>query len=470
MQLGETTRVEDNQGHEGYTRQTWAGQKMLMHGCGHRLGGKVGLLTMSLLAFASFLAFMECTTLSNLGEMSRDVLNQRRCNQYVWSGPLRLQMDCGCAFPYGSLLEGDFWCWRQLSLNRFMNMIEKIYKVSSQNIRGFGDPHQGKTFCKWVRRHDKELDVLCLQELKAQKDKIDFQLQTLFQDSVFEVDYSAEGRGGAALVVFLHLKVLAQGKRWDDTFSWCTIESSVGPVSIGSIYVPNDKAGCIELWEWLHNFTHQNNWLMMGDWNMVELHDDTIGPSTHLHGIEERGWINLVDHLDLIDLYMTTVCRKGPIFTRQAQCGVFFDKSRLDRVYSNNRGNQYAQISSLEHDSRQMLSDHIPITVIVVLVEEPAQGRRKGTYTKMDHTSLDDLDFQACIQIEWDQSQVDYDGVDPCVRWEKAWKWIKHLFQHEKKHRKERAVEEPCNVVELQQIWEELTQALAQDHDPLFIR
>lgn len=49
----------------------------------------------------------------------------------------------------------------------------------------------------------------------------------------------------------------------------------------------------------------------------------------------------------------------------------------------------------LEHDSRQSLSDHIPITTTIVLDEEPILGRRKGTYTKMDHTFLEDVDFRA---------------------------------------------------------------------------
>lgn len=119
---------------------------------------------------------------------------------------------------------------------------------------------------------------------------MDFQLKTLFLDSTFEVDYSAVGRAGAAVVVFPHLKVLDQGSRGDGTFAWATIETKTGPVSIGSIYAPNKRALCIELWEWLLNFTHTSNWLLLGDWNIVEFHDDSVG-----HSLGCMGWKNVAE-------------------------------------------------------------------------------------------------------------------------------------------------------------------------------
>lgn len=146
---------------------------------------------------------------------------------------------------------------------------------------------------------------------------------------------------------------------------------------------------------------------------MVKLHDDLVGPTAHLHGMEERSWLNLMDHLDLIDLYFTVVHRKGPIYTRQAIRGGRLHQTRLDRVYSSNRGNWFVQVQSLEHDNRQTLSNHIPVMVMLALEAKPTVGRCKGTYAKLDHTYLDNEDFQGCVQIKWDQAQVDYEGVDP---------------------------------------------------------
>lgn len=46
----------------------------------------------------------------------------------------------------------------------------------------------------------------------------------------------------------------------------------------------------------------------------------------------------------------------------------------------------------------------------------------------MDHLYLEDEEFQAKVQIKWDQCQVDKARDDPRVRWEFAWKRIQRLF------------------------------------------
>lgn len=57
------------------------------------------------------------------------------------------------------------------------------------------------------------------------------------------------------------------------------------------------------------------------DWNMTNLFGDSIRPSPRLHGIEERSWRRLMDKLNLIDIYQAAACRKGSIYTHQAQSG-----------------------------------------------------------------------------------------------------------------------------------------------------
>lgn len=85
---------------------------------------------------------------------------------------------------------------------------------------------------------------------------------------------------------------------------------------------------------------------------MAELHDDSVGPSAHLHGTEERSWKRFKDNLDLIDLYLIAVHRKGPVYTRQALSGARFDQARLDRAYCSNRGSWFEHVQSVEHDSQ----------------------------------------------------------------------------------------------------------------------
>lgn len=69
------------------------------------------------------------------------------------------------------------------------------------------------------------------------------------------------------------------------------------------------------------------------------------------------------DKLDLIDHYLTTISRKGFVFTRQARSGLRIDQARLDWGYSSNRGSWHSFVCVLEHDNRETLSDHIPIVI-----------------------------------------------------------------------------------------------------------
>lgn len=103
----------------------------------------------------------------------------------------------------------------------------------------------------------------------------------------------------------------------------------------------------------------------------------------------------MVNKLDIIDVYLTTTFRKGPTFTKQAHWGYRFDQARLDRAYASNRDNWFAYASRLEHDDRQTLSNHIPMTFKVELQEPQREDRRKSSYLKMDHNFLEDEEFKA---------------------------------------------------------------------------
>jgi hypothetical protein len=80
-----------------------------------------------------------------------------------------------------------------------------------------------------------------------------------------------------------------------------------------------------------------DRWILLGDMNMVELHNDSIGSSALLHGTKSRVWKRLVNHLDLLDLFLCAGICKGPVFTRQAMSGSRLDAARLDSVYTKNR-------------------------------------------------------------------------------------------------------------------------------------
>lgn len=138
-------------------------------------------------------------------------------------------------------------------------MSDKTLKVSSWNIRGLGDLFRGKCLRRWSKRFHKDLDVLCIQEIKAQCEQVEFQFNTLFPLCNYIVDYSREGWVGTAILSLPHCKVTDQGTRGDGTLAWCTIDTKVGPVSIASVYAPNSRASRIELWNWMCMNLHEGN-------------------------------------------------------------------------------------------------------------------------------------------------------------------------------------------------------------------
>lgn len=97
-------------------------------------------------------------------------------------------------------------------------MMSTPVKVSLWNLRGMGDASRSRILCRWVNNFHPNLEVLCLQELKAQQNKIDFQLNTLFPHDRFTMDYSIEGRAGVAIGVLSNLPIIDQGVKGDGEF------------------------------------------------------------------------------------------------------------------------------------------------------------------------------------------------------------------------------------------------------------
>lgn len=81
----------------------------------------------------------------------------------------------------------------------------------------------------------------------------------------------------------------------------------------------------------------------------------------------------------------------------------------------------------MDHNSRETLSDHIPIVYTFVFLEETEAEIKKGSYLKMDHKMLADPKFLGKIQLAWESRMRD--GVDPRVCWELGWKAIRRLMK-----------------------------------------
>jgi exonuclease III len=241
-------------------------------------------------------------------------------------------------------------------------------KVAAWNVRRLRDPHRALIVKRWLKKFYPTLDILCLQEVQAVETTVTFHLQSVMPQGKVFVDSIESGRVGAAIVASPQLQILDHGIKGDGTFVCFKVDTVKGPVFVASIYAPVDRYKMLQLWSWLSNFMYpEDNWLIQGDWNMVEFYEDSAGTTCFAHGAEARRWAQVLDKFDLIDLYFCASRRRGPWCTRQAWSGSRYDRSRLDRFYSSNSGSWFQYVRNLDHDSRQTLSDHWPIVASIVL-------------------------------------------------------------------------------------------------------
>lgn len=65
------------------------------------------------------------------------------------------------------------------------------------------------------------------------------------------VDYLEDGKAGVVVVIISSIHIVDQGIKGDGCFSWCTLSVPIGPINIGSIHAPNERAKRKDLWDWM---------------------------------------------------------------------------------------------------------------------------------------------------------------------------------------------------------------------------
>lgn len=75
----------------------------------------------------------------------------------------------------------------------------------------------------------------------------------------------------------------------------------------------------------------------------------------------------------------------------------------------------------IEQDGRQTLSDHIPVTVIFVLNENPLPPGKRSRYYKMDVNLISTQEIVETIEEHWAAYHVEY--RDPRINWDLGWGW-----------------------------------------------
>ncbi|KAL3679560.1 hypothetical protein R1sor_022516 [Riccia sorocarpa] len=264
-------------------------------------------------------------------------------------------------------------------------------------------------------------------------------LRSILPGASVVVDYKENGDGDAVLLCHSSITVLESGISGKGFAAWMKVQTIVGPVGIVSLHAPNDSSARKEVWEWLKQLMMEGQWIIMGDFNMVERQEDSIGPSPVVRGDELYSWEICAGSADLVDtrLYATKVI--GPHFTRQAWYGNRFDQSRLDRFYLSGRGEWVHHIRKVEHQGARTLSDHVPICMELVMKPEGAARRPRRSYFKMDFKSLMRPEVLERAKIAW-QNHPSW-AKDKRKRWTLALGRIRKLLMEVREEDSKKDVE-----------------------------
>lgn len=138
-----------------------------------------------------------------------------------------------------------------MSLKQDLMMMDEKLMISQWNVHDLGDPNQVKCLKTWIRQTKKEKSILCLQELKVNRDKVKFHLDSIDPDVVKVIDALDGGRVSVAIMVPKEYQIGNQRSKGDGTFAWVQIKTCRGDLKIGFVYAPNEIAEWIRLWKWL---------------------------------------------------------------------------------------------------------------------------------------------------------------------------------------------------------------------------
>lgn len=101
------------------------------------------------------------------------------------------------------------------------------------NVRGLKDQNQASRLKTWIRKMKNESSMICIQETKIKKTKLEFQLKVIDLEAMLVIDGDACGRVGAVIMIPKGFRVTDMGTKGDGSFAWvtmCTNRGSVGGV------------------------------------------------------------------------------------------------------------------------------------------------------------------------------------------------------------------------------------------------
>ncbi|KAL3694435.1 hypothetical protein R1sor_008086 [Riccia sorocarpa] len=245
-----------------------------------------------------------------------------------------------------------------------------MLKTISWNINGGSDPDWIRAVRQWLRNY-KDVKAIGLQEIKAGEFRAEAGLRSIMRESNVVVDYAQNDKGGAAIIVSKELKLVDSGVKGDGSAAWVRVETEVGMI-------------------------------VLGDFNCVELPEDTQGASNLLNGRELRRWKEMMRASELVDAFFVAVKRRGSRFTRQRIRSDRVEFARLDRCYFTEGADWIEQVEELHHDGTAALSDHYPVIVNICLVSKvKVQDANWRSYFKFRVQDFGSQEVKQQVRLAW---------------------------------------------------------------------
>jgi exonuclease III len=190
----------------------------------------------------------------------------------------------------------------------------------SYNLQGLTSRNRRVRFRTFLRDLDCIPDVLCIQEHKIRVSQLGILKKEIWNSALFISAPAADGvhaqrndgviggKGGVSLAVGSRISpfVSASGVLPCPRAVWVHINHPRwGALGVMGIYAPNSATSRMKLWKDMFDVTdNSRQWILMGDFNMIEARGDQRGGGMSLiAGGEKNSWRHLKRRLNLTDSF-----------------------------------------------------------------------------------------------------------------------------------------------------------------------
>ncbi|KAL3683766.1 hypothetical protein R1sor_001788 [Riccia sorocarpa] len=310
-------------------------------------------------------------------------------------------------------------------LKFFSDMLSQLNLVS-WNVRGVGRPNKAKAVKNWVVTKAKEAQIIGLQEVKVARWSTERWLKSLRKRGTVIFDKPIGKKGGTALILAESVRVVVSGTSGRGRMAWAQVEVEEKRFGVISVHAPNKRRARLTFWEDMRNIMRVGEWIILGDFNNVELLEDARGKSALVRGREARLWRLMAVENGLVDCFFCSAVTEGVRFTRFARRRNRIDTSRLDRVYVSHGAQWIEAVRKITHFGSNVLSDHVPVSVEIQLV--PAEGNRKiESYFKANPWELKVPEVMQKIREAWgDETEI---VKDERRKWARSWARVRKVMK-----------------------------------------